>query len=46
MRYFFDKGREKIKYTLNDPAGYGGSIQGLRNVSDIKQALIIMKYWQ
>lgn len=26
MRYFFDKGREKIKYQTPDPAGYSGDV--------------------
>lgn len=33
MRYFFDKGRESIKYTLNDPAGYGDNIAGLQGIT-------------
>jgi len=28
-RYFFDKGREGVKYTIPDPAGLGGQVQGL-----------------
>ena len=26
MRYFFDKGREKVKYQTADPAGYSGDV--------------------
>jgi hypothetical protein len=39
MRYFFDKGREAIKYTITDPAGYGGSLSGLRNVLTVDEAV-------
>jgi len=42
MRYFFDKGREKIKYKAKDPAGFGHQINGLDNVSTV--ALAIKKF--
>jgi hypothetical protein len=37
MRYFFDKGRERIKRKATDPAGFGDQINplaGVRNVAD------------
>jgi hypothetical protein len=39
MRYFFDKGREKIKYKINDPVEYGGQINGLRNCRNVEEAV-------
>ena len=39
MRYFFDKGREKIKYLATDPAGFGHQINGLDNVSNVALAV-------
>lgn len=39
MRYFFDKGREKIKYKAKDPVPYGGEISGLRNASSADEAI-------
>jgi len=42
MRYFFDKGREKIKKKAIDPAGFGHQINGLDNVSTV--ALAIKKF--
>jgi hypothetical protein len=39
VRYVFDKGREKIKYQVYDPAGYGGYINGLRNVGTLDEAV-------
>lgn len=30
VRYVLDKGREAVKYTVTDPAGFGDQIQGLR----------------
>lgn len=39
IRYVFDKGREKIKYTIADPVTYGEQIQGLRNVTTVKDAV-------
>lgn len=38
-RYVFDKGREKIKYKQADPAGFGGYINGLNNVSTVDEAV-------
>lgn len=35
MRYFFDKGRDKVKYTATDPAGYGSQVQGLDRISTV-----------
>lgn len=39
MRYFFDKGRERIKYKAKDPVAYGGEISGLRNISTQEEAV-------
>lgn len=39
MRYFFDKGREKIKYKVKDPVNYGENINALDTVSTVKDAV-------
>lgn len=39
MRYFFDKGREVIKYKIIDPAGYGGQINPLRKIQTVDAAV-------
>jgi len=39
MRYFFDKGREAIKYEVKDSVEYGGQINGLDNVSTVEDAV-------
>jgi len=39
MRYFFDKGRERIKYKAQDPVSYGGKISGLRNITSQDEAV-------
>lgn len=39
MRYFFDKGREAIKFKVEDPTAYGHQINGLKNVSTIEEAV-------
>lgn len=39
MRYFFDKGRERIKFKAKDPVFYGGEISGLRNISTQEEAV-------
>ncbi|HRN51116.1 MAG TPA: CBASS oligonucleotide cyclase [Anaerolineales bacterium] len=38
-RYFFDKGREGIKYKVADPAKYGDQINGLRNCKTVEDAI-------
>lgn len=38
IRYFFDKGREKIKYKVSDPAGFGGEINGFTGISTVDKA--------
>ena len=43
MRYLFDKGREKIKYKVTDPAGYGWQINGLRETKTVKEAISIFQ---
>ncbi len=39
MRFFFDKGREGIKYKVHDPVEYGGQINGLRNCKTVEAAV-------
>lgn len=39
MRYFFDKGREGIKYKVKDSVECGGKINGLANVSTVDEAV-------
>lgn len=39
MRYFFDKGRDLIKYKAKDPVPYGGEISGLRNITTQEEAV-------
>lgn len=39
MRYFLDKGREKIKYKVQDPVEFGGKINGLRNCTTVDSAV-------
>jgi hypothetical protein len=39
VRYFFDKGREKIKYKAIDPAGFGDQVNGLRNAATVEEAV-------
>ena len=39
VRYVFDKGREAVKYTISDPAGFGDQVGGLKGVSNIKDAV-------
>ncbi len=39
MRFFFDKGREGIKYKVHDPVEYGGQINGLRNCKTVDDAV-------
>ena len=39
MYYFFDKGREAIKYLIQDPVSYGGQISGLLNVNTVNEAV-------
>jgi hypothetical protein len=38
MRFFFDKGREAIRYKVPDLVPYGGQVGGLRNVTTVEQA--------
>lgn len=39
VRFIFDKGREKVKYTIPDPAGYGGQVRGLVSASTVAEAV-------
>jgi hypothetical protein len=40
MRYFFDKGREKIKFQTPDPAGYTGDVGSyIASTAQIQEAV-------
>jgi len=39
VRYFFDKGRERIKYKVKDPAGFGDQIDPLDSVRTVVDAV-------
>jgi hypothetical protein len=39
MRYFFDKGRERITYKAKDPVSYGGDISGPNSISTSEDAV-------
>lgn len=39
MRYFFDEGREAIKYKVQDPVEYGGEINPLGNCKTVEDAI-------
>ncbi len=39
MRYFFDKGREAIKYKVKDPVEYGGYINPLNRIYKVEDAV-------
>lgn len=39
MRFFFDKGKDRIKYKAKDPVSYGGEISGLRNITSPEEAV-------
>ena len=39
MRYFFDKGREGIKYKVLDSAGYGDQVNPLSNCTNVANAV-------
>ena len=39
MRYFFEKGRNTIKYLANDPVSFGGQINGLDSISTVQDAV-------
>ena len=43
MRYFFDKGREAVKYKIKDPVTYGGDINGLLNITTVADAVTIFE---
>lgn len=38
-RYVFDKGREKIKYTISDPASFSDQVKGFNNIRNKKEAV-------
>lgn len=38
-RYVFDKGREKVKNTIPDPAGFGSQVSGLAGLSKVSDAV-------
>ena len=39
IRYFFDEGREAIKYKVQDPVEYGGKINPLGNCKTVEDAI-------
>lgn len=39
VRYFFDKGRERIKTKILDPAGFGDQINGLQSTRTVAEAV-------
>jgi Second Messenger Oligonucleotide or Dinucleotide Synthetase domain len=39
VRYFFDRGRAKVQYKVNDPAGYGDQINPLSSINTVAQAV-------
>lgn len=39
VRFFFDKGREVVRYTVSDPVSFGGQVRGLRNVKTVEAAV-------
>lgn len=39
VRYIFDKARDRVLYILSDPVGFGGEIDGLKNISNIDDAV-------
>ena len=39
VRFIFDKGRERIRYKIADPAGFGGSINPLNTVGTVEDAV-------
>jgi hypothetical protein len=43
IRYFFDKGREIIKYKIIDPAGYGEKINPLRDILTVDAAVTLFQ---
>ena len=39
VRYVFDKGRNEVRYRIIDPAGYGGTVNPLNNVTRVDDAV-------
>jgi len=39
VRFFFDKGREAVKYAIQDPVEYGGKIYGLQTITTVESAV-------
>lgn len=39
IRFVLDKGRERVRHKIADPAGFGDQIGGLNNVSTVHEAL-------
>lgn len=39
VRYVFDNGRSRIRYSIPDPAGFGGQVQGLVTVASVAEAV-------
>ena len=42
-RFFFDKARELIKYTVTDPAGLGGYVGGFNAGTTVEKAVTLMQ---
>lgn len=42
VRWVFDKGREAVKYTVLDPAGFGDQVQGLKR-GTVEQAVALFQ---
>ena len=43
VRYFFDKGQEKIKYKVRDLVDFGGEINGLDNIQTVEAAVALFQ---
>jgi len=43
VRYFFDKAREQIKYTIPDPAGLGSNVSGFNPGTNVVSAVALIQ---
>jgi hypothetical protein len=39
VRFVLDRGRDRIRYMVNDPAGFGASISGLATCATVEEAV-------
>ena len=39
VRFVLDKGREKIRYKITDPAGFGDQINGFNEIAMVQEAI-------